>query len=207
MANLSLMNACVRVYNYSHIDVPTYGIPSITVTGTRRDWTLLCDNALALVNKFHRVNVQANHGTMVWSWSKVLKPVLDQFISAASGEFDQKFWRSIYHCTSATSIGWIFALFPCIQKDGSTGISLSKYLNPDRPEYLTVPPLHWDSIRQLGIICSEIPSGIVTTDETYNDMKKGTPQKYKLHSGFIAVSQDKETMAIHPEIGWVVSKD
>ena len=122
VAQLSLMNA----HNYDYTYVHAYGIPTITLTGTKDDWTLLRDSALALASKC----------TNAPEWSEVLKPVLNQFISAASGEVDQKFWKSIYHCygdktySKFTSSGWIFAFLPFLQDRiwGTYTPCVSKYL-------------------------------------------------------------------------------
>ena len=218
VAQLSLMNAHVKGYDY--IYVHAYGIPTITLTGTKDDWTLLRDNAITLASKC----------TNVPEWSQVLKPVLDQFISAASGEVDQKFWKSIYHCygdkTPATfsSSGWIFAFLPFVREEviisTPTGWSrhtetrsiyklcVSEYLKqikdqvPDcttpnqtnSPSYVLQP--------ENSIHSKDVPSGIFTTNTSCNDLKNDAVVSNRLHSGFIAVGQDAETMAIHPEIGW-----
>ena len=82
VANLSLMHSAL---DYDYVCVPTYGIPTITVTGTL---------------------------------------VLDQFISAASGECDIKFWKSIYHCyadktpTTFSPNGWILHCFHSTRSKG-----------------------------------------------------------------------------------------
>ena len=108
MAHLSLMHSL----DFDHVCVPVCAIPTITVTGTKDDWTLLRDNALMLASK---CSDEAR------DWGTVLRPVLDQFISVASGEFDQKFWKSIYHCyadktsTTFSSSGWVFALLPFLK--------------------------------------------------------------------------------------------
>ena len=174
-------------------------------------------------------------------WSQVLKPVLDQFISAASGEVDQKFWKSIYHCygdkTPATfsSSGWIFAFLPFLQeviistptrRNGPYGASytetrpvytyklcVSKYLkqikdqvpdcttpnqtnNPSCISYVLQPE---NSIRS-----KDIPSSILNTNASCSDLREDKVASNVLYSGFIAVSQDGETIAIHLEIGWAV---
>ena len=218
VAHLSLMNAC----GYGYVYEPTYGIPTITVTGTKEDWTLLCDNALTLASKC----------TNAQDWSKALKPVLDQFISAASGEFDQKFWRSIYHCfgvkykgtpafglraggeESAESSGWIFALLPfsvSVTGDypGNYNTNVSKYLKQIKDHVQNDTPVNISYIQQPGIRSDVIPSGIVTTFATHDDLKNCTGSVYrpqsKFYSGFMVVGQEDQTMAIHPEIGWAVS--
>ena len=204
VAQLSLMNAHVKGYDYVH--VPAYGIPTITLTGTKDDWTLLRDSALVLASKC----------TNVPEWSQVLKPVLDQFISAASGEVDQKFWESIYHCCGDTaammfsSSGWIFAFLPILQERQRYGgyvPCVSKYLKGLKDQAST-PTAEGHCITYLlqpenSICCEEIPSGIFTTNERCNDLRKGKLLNNKLYSGFVAVSQDGgETKAIHPETGW-----
>ena len=205
VAQLSLMNVHVKDYNYVH--VPAYGIPTITLTGTKDDWTLLRDSALALASKC----------TNAPEWSEVLKPVLNQFISAASGEVDQKFWKSIYHCYGDTAVatfsssGWIFAFLPFLQQYRCGGYQggyryescVSQYLK--RLESGCATPaacITYILQPENGIRCEEIPSGILTTTERCNDLREGRLLIYQLHSGFVAVGQDGETMAIRPEIGW-----
>jgi hypothetical protein len=213
VANLSLMRAHVKDYNYVH--VPAYGIPTITLTGTKDDWTLLRDSALALASKC----------TNVPEWSQVLKPVLDQFVSAASGEVDQKFWKSIYHCymdkaySKFTSSGWIFAFLPFLQEDtrkwrrGRLRITytpcVSKYLEglKDQASGSTTPTAEGPSISYVlqpenSIRCEEIPSGILSNTESCNDLKEDRIVRNRIYSGFVAVGQVRKTFAIHPEIGW-----
>ena len=223
VANLSLMNVHVKDYDYTYVHA--YGIPTITLTGTEDDWTLLRDSALALASKC----------TNAPEWSQVLKPVLDQFISAASGEVDQKFWKSIYHCygdktpAAFSSSGWIFAFLPFVV---STFISCPSRRNDTRSTYTlyvrnkylkqikdqvpdcttsttpnqTISPscISYVLQPQNSIRSKDIPSSILNTNASCSDLREDKVASNVLYSGFIAVSQDGETMAIHLEIGWAV---
>ena len=83
----------------------------MTLEGTPEDWSLLRDKALSL-----------GQFDLEW-WTVELKPILDQFVDAASGNVDVEFWRRIYKLKEAYGThsvnGWILDLFPYI-RDGKT---------------------------------------------------------------------------------------
>ena len=74
------------------------GIPEITLEGTVEDWKKLREKALSLA----RFDLQ-------W-WTDPLKPILDEFVNAASGKIMKKFWQSINDGSGGPYItGWVVA--------------------------------------------------------------------------------------------------
>jgi hypothetical protein len=69
------------------------GIPSIELTGTVDDWRKLRQKAEVL-KRFG----------LAW-WTEELFPVLDHFVSAAAGQPDLKFWKSVCNLHGASG-GW-----------------------------------------------------------------------------------------------------
>jgi hypothetical protein len=83
------------------------GIPSIELTGTVEDWRKVREKAEVL-NRF---------AGLEW-WTDELLPVLDHFVSAASGQPDLQFWKSVCNLHGASGswssfvTGWIQVMFP-----------------------------------------------------------------------------------------------
>jgi hypothetical protein len=158
------------------------GIPEITLEGTTADWQLIRKNAENLT--------QYDLG---W-WIPHLLPVLDQFIAASSGKVNKKFWSSLYKIAHASGgdrvTGWILKFFPYI---GANGDTRSRWL--ESSEDMKDNP--W-----AGVTTEQFPSGLSQAPfewqyfaETYNMSFVG---------GFLATAQDPDTLAIRPQIGWVV---
>lgn len=88
------------------------GIPKIKLEGTVDDWVELRDRT----RKLTQFGLQA--------WVNLLDSILEEFISAARGRVNKKFWQSIYKFQSAsggtTISGWIITFFPYL-KDLNTG--------------------------------------------------------------------------------------
>ena len=97
---------------YSHyfrftISMCICGIPQIALTGSADDWRRMRE----------RIEIFESFG-MDW-WVRRLRPILDQFVLAASGEPDREFWQGMYkfrppkgpyHASMVT--GWVVDLFP-----------------------------------------------------------------------------------------------
>ena len=158
------------------------GIPEITLEGTVDDWKKLRDRVLGLAQY-----------DLDW-WISALKPVLDQFVSAASGSVDREFWSNLYKENGGSGgpyiTGWICTLFPYIGK--GKNLSRNCYLS------------WWKETGCFsGITSDSLPAGLVSTPfewQYYNE-------KYPMHfyAGFMTVTQDPKTLAIYPEIGWAVA--
>ena len=168
---------------FQHCCYTSCGIPEITLEGTEGDWRTLRDKAMAL-------------GTfeLTW-WTDSLRPVLDQFVEAASGRVDQTFWASIYKLVypgsgGPTITGWIVVLFPYLFEQRNQFLDLWKMEKP--------PP-------NFGMTSDNFPSGLASTPFVWTYY--GTNYAMHFYAGFMAVSQDPKTLALRPEIGWAVADD
>ena len=59
------------------------GIPSITLEGTVEDWKMLREKTISL-SRFD----------LHW-WTDAVKPILDEFVKASSGEVNKEFWQNV----------------------------------------------------------------------------------------------------------------
>jgi hypothetical protein len=110
-AAVVLLDAMRSYFDY---DMETEcGIPTITLEGTPEDWQTIYDR----VDQFGSLDLK-------W-WLKPLRALLRQFVSAAQGEVDRPFWRSLYKYQEESGgpviTGWISVLFPYL-KDACTGL-------------------------------------------------------------------------------------
>ncbi len=167
------------------------GIPEITLTGTVEDWKSIRQRA----EKFAEFD-------LAW-WVNALLPILDQFVAAASGNVEQKFWQSFYkwdnpHISGHPYVtGWVNVLFPYI-KDRKTEAYTRR--NPSVNSWSKamkdrsgVPQM--DSF-PVGL--SKVPFKWDYLDLTF-DME--------FVGGFVGVVQDQKTFTLRPEIGWAVLEE
>jgi len=105
-SEVTIMDTYSHYFRYT-IGMCICGIPQITLTGTVEDWQRMRD----------RIEIFESFG-MDW-WVRRLRPVLDQFVSAAAGKADREFWQGMYKFRpakqpydSSTVTGWVVDLFP-----------------------------------------------------------------------------------------------
>ena len=179
------MDTYARFFEY--IVICVCGIPQITVQGTVADWQRMRD----------RIEVLATFG-LEW-WVSRVRPILDQFVRAASGDPDRDFWRAIYKPRrsygSETATGWIVDLFP--------------YLG-DPPRCRVNPVFEatredWALPLGAGLAPGSFPSGLSRVPVQVDD-RSASVGKADLVAGFFGVGQKAETNALYPVIGWAVSE-
>lgn len=181
-AQVVLMD-CFRQY-FCYKMVCICGIPSITLKGTPDDWKLLRQKVVELI------------GTEMEWWVDALQPILDQFVEAASGKVDRKFWSSIYKLEEAYGEsyinGWIVALFPYLHTSGGKSHTRNHHLE------------QWVDGNYSGhLTSSRFPPGVVSVPFEWHVLDAVYPMH--LYVGFMAATQDPKTFAIHAEVGWAVS--
>ena len=86
--------------------------------------------------------------------------------------------------------GWIVALFPYIKKE--------KRKNPHLEQWN-------EGIVHDGLTTASIPLGVVYTPFKWLYQEEEVPMHF--YAGFMSVTQDPHSLAIHPEIGWAVAND
>jgi len=162
------------------------GIPRITVTGSPDDWQRIRA----------RVEVLETYG-LEW-WVSRLRPILDEFVAAATGQSNPEFWKAIYKPERAyaaeLATGWITDLFPYL------GDAPKRRRNAG----LEHPRDGWAVPKDQGISLASFPSGLssVPLEVQFND---GSKAEADLVAGFFAVEQSRD-LALAPVISWSVTE-
>ena len=183
-SQITLMKSMEHYFEYEY-DVPICGIPSITLKGTPEDWQ-------RVLEKTQKLSQYGLDG-----WVKELEPILTEFVHAAQGHPNQRFWQSIVKkiredelraagggggCGDETEPtlldGWFLKLFP--DCDGKT---------LEFVEYGT----------------SSVESEIVRVEFKYNLLGLAS-FPMELWAGFIATEVDTTARMLTPKIGWMVVK-
>ena len=179
-AQIVLMDTLKNYFRFSFDS--ECGIPEITLEGTLEDWKKLRDKTLGLARY-----------DLDW-WIKPLKPILDQFVDAASGKIDVNFWCDMYKRKNTSGgpyiTGWIVTLFPYTGRKNKR----NPYLESWNTEWVFG-----------GVKTSSFPRGVVYTP--FNWLYQGNETPMHFYAGFMCVTQDPHTLAIRPEIGWAVAND
>ena len=163
------------------------GIPFITLKGNVQDWNLLLEKA-SVLNEYGLTN-----------WYKWLKPILKEFIRAASGKPHLEFWKNIVQMAREEDFsegrgcvrdyhyvdGWCVALFK--HTDAKTG-------KPSYSRCLNVKSMTSEIIRVGFKYKLILPDG----SEVITPME--------LWAGIVGVKEDRKTYALTPKIGWFVRK-
>lgn len=162
------------------------GIPKVILEGTPADWQRIIDGVQFL-----------RRYEMGW-WADAMLPVLEKIKRASEGEVDKKFWRGMFKLheeqregscggTETYDIfdGWVVKFYPY-------------YNDKDRT-----------SLKTLGG-SSLLPPEIVSAPLSFRDQSvghiAGGDAELTLYAGFVGLSQDPETFALKPEIGWFITK-
>lgn len=180
-----LMDAMQSYFEYGMMTC--CGIPDIELLGTVEDWERVR----------HKVNGWTFDGAADLSWwTTPLKGVLDSFVAAAKGSVAKQWWNSFYKENSeggsgaVTKVsGWINWLFPYTQ---------NREKNLERNRKVGVSGLEFGD----GLKESEYPSSLSKVPFEWNYY--GQLFSMELLAGLSAVAQDKDSMAIRPNIGWAV---
>lgn len=156
------------------------GFPQITVLGTPDDWRDILERTSAI----ERLG-------MGW-WTERLRPILEQFVCAAAGQPNKRFWRKMYKLEEDYGVkeinGWFAHLFPYVCRDGA----LPTTRNPVLVGANTC------------ITTNEIPNGLSQAPVRVLELFRS--RRVELVAGLTGVAQDPETFALTPVAGWAVTK-
>jgi hypothetical protein len=196
-AQVVLLDAMQSFFTY---EVRTAcGIPQIVLEGTVDDWQALANRARKL--EAYGLN---------W-WTRVLVPILDEFVAAVRGERNPRFWQSIYKLGGASggpyASGWITALFPYL-KDWQKLLPTHKNPWLDRgvstlQEFLDGPvSTSQDIWAATGPRIEEFPSGLARAPFLWKYFDLSFEMEFL--GGFVGIQQDRSTLRLRPEIGWAI---
>jgi hypothetical protein len=180
------------------------GIPAIALEGTVEDWRRVAARARALAAF-----------DLGW-WIDALAPILDEFVAAASGRVNRRFWQSICKIDESSggpfTNGWITAFFPYLKEPRGTALIPSRWLSQGGQDlaYVLFPPSLEERMARMqagegipiGLKASEFPGGLSMAPFVWNYLEESHPMEFL--GGFVGVSQDAGTLALRPEIGWAV---
>ena len=189
VSQITLMDAVKKYFDYMEF-LAGCGIPSVTLEGTPDDWKLLREKTQEL----------GKYG--VKKWTDRLDPILAEFVSASEGNPDLKFWWDMaikgrpkdFHLKAGGGClptygptpfdGWFLEFIP-----------FDLYTeNPGRIPYgHDLPPL-----------MTSVPIIQYVEDEAGNCI---AINGLELRGGIVGLTQDTATMALRPEIGWLVRED
>jgi hypothetical protein len=195
-AQVVLLDAMQSYFSYEFHTL--CGIPRIVLEGAADDWVMLAERARGL-GRFG----------LEW-WTGTLTPILDEFVAAARGQVNARFWQSIYKLDGGSggpyTTGWITAFFPYL-KDWRTGLATNK--NPwlvrggQELQELLFPPEKADPYRfGHGPTTEAFPSGLTKAPFLWNYLGQSFDMEFL--GGFVGIRQDAETLCLRPEIGWAL---
>lgn len=152
------------------------GIPSISLFGTAEDWKKLASKTREL-GRFLGLDY----------WLDQVHPVLEQFVSVASGnEPDLDFWQNIYKGEEGRggidAVGQLLKLFPFVNRSGR----------------MTVNPV----LAGRAVDPAELPQALSNVPFIW--LYHGEPLDYQFIAGHDAIGYEEETGALRPLIGWAI---
>jgi Domain of unknown function (DUF4419) len=160
------------------------GIPTLTLQGTADDWRKIRQR-IELLEPYD----------LDW-WVPRLRPILDELVKTAEGSPNQVFWQAIYKPADAyggdIATGWITDLFPYF------GSKSELYRNFTLKE----PRRAW-ALDDTDISADRFPPGLSYAPITLVQNDNIT-EHCGLLAGFLGVTQEPDTMALAPLIGWSV---
>ena len=178
VSQITIMSAMQEYFDYKMYEI--CGIPQVILEGTPQDWHTIVERTEVL-RKYK----------LDW-WVDELLPVLRKIEKAANGEVDTKFWRGMYKhhdynhemCGDPYYLadGWIVKFYP---------YDYYKERNVFK-----------------GIVdgASNLPAEIVSAPLEFTDINR-EKHNLTLWAGFVGLTQDSETFALRPEIGWFITKN
>jgi hypothetical protein len=177
-SQIVMMDVFERYFHY--VAYCICGIPTITLEGTPADWQRLEDKAAGL-----------SVFDLDW-WLEHLLPICRQFVRASEGDVDQKHWQSICKLREAYGgdiiNGWIAKLFPYVRA------FIGGPCNQRNPIFETGE----------GFSTLYTPSGLSRVPFTWRNLATGHERLMEAISGLVGVTQDPQTLALRPKVGWAV---
>jgi hypothetical protein len=191
VSQIVLMDAVKPYFDYLEFLIGC-GIPSVTLEGTPDDWKLLREKTRRL----------GEFG--VSEWTDRLDPILEQFVAASQGMPDPDFW-------------WDMAIkgrprnFHLLEVSGGCGSPVGEPTKFDGWFLEFIPfDANWSRPKKIAYDHNLIPLMTSVPIIQYVDDGAGNClgiNALELRAGIVGLSQDNETKALRPEIGWLVRND
>jgi hypothetical protein len=186
------MQSCFELGMYSMC-----GIPSVTLEGTAEDWSKLHDKTEELGKAYD----------VKW-WTDKLLPIMERIARNAAGADDPDLWQRIYKVDNSSGGpyigGWIRRFFPYI--NGHDLSNCKSYADVRQARKIIVRNKWLDADDEpkmfSGMSTADFPASLSKVPLTWNCL--GQIFEMQMLAGFACYTQDKETRAVRPKIGWAV---
>jgi len=179
---ISLMDSMQSYFSFQMTTL--CGIPSIRLTGIKKDWESILNKVKAM--KKYKLD---------W-WTTPLIPVLEKFVEAFNNKIDRSFWASMYKYIPASGRsgsvpkinGWVLKFFPYLK-----GYGEFKIRNP----FLSSIPDNLSGVKE-----KDFPSGLSVVPFIWQYYKV----KYDMNfvGGFVGVGY--KSGELFPKIGWFITE-
>jgi len=183
--NICLMDTVKSYFDYGLKTM--CGIPQVIIEGTDDDWIMIRDKVHSLKNAYG----------LSWWFSGVLIPVIDEMVESIINE-DGSFWQEWYKPNGGSGgpyiQGHITKLFPYLH-----GHDWDKDID------INIKNTFRDEHSMSGITTDQFPNGISSAPFIWEYYEEKFPMNFM--AGFIGFTQDKNTMAVRPKIGWAVMEE
>ena len=204
---------CVQNY-FNFLVSSLCGIPEVILEGTPEDWVSVRNKAQVLGPQFDAT----------W-WTDELVPLLDLIAENADGRENPELWENIYKDIDFGSgnsciSGWILKFFPYL-RDGNLNSAILEMAKNGKGERkgsridrtgigrtsiealnLNTRRYHDPACRRLGISADQLPGSLSKVPFVWNCQSASYNMEFL--AGFMGYTQDSESLAIRPRIGWAV---
>lgn len=160
------------------------GIPQVTLEGSPEDWEKIVEKAKHL-RKYD----------LDW-WIDELIPILNEFVKTSKGEINISFWQSMFKVHTLEVYGnpkmidgWVLKLYP-YDKDGYR---------------LEMQMMNIEYIKELPSEIVKVDFKYQIFDDSEGETKLIAENPMEFLAGFVGLKQDHETLALRPEIGWLIA--
>ena len=191
VSQIVMMDAVKPYFDYIEILIGC-GIPSVTLEGTPDDWKLLREKTRRL----------GEFG--VSEWTDRLDPILEQFVAASQGNPDADFWWNMAIKGRPRNFHLLEVGGGCLSPAGEPTKFDGWFL-----EFIPFDA-NWSRPQKIAYDHNLIPLMTSVPIIQYVDDGAGNClgiNALELRAGIVGLSQDNETMALRPEIGWLVRND
>lgn len=191
VSQIVMMDAVKPYFDYLEFLIGC-GIPSVTLEGTPDDWKLLREKTRRL----------GEFG--VSEWTDRLDPILEQFVAASQGMPDPDFWWNMAIKGRPRNFHLLEVGGGCLSPAGEPTKFDGWFL-----EFIPFDA-NWSRPQKIAYDHNLIPLMTSVPIIQYVDDGAGNClgiNALELRAGIVGLSQDNETMALRPEIGWLVRND
>lgn len=178
---VALLNVMSGYFEYEYDTA--CGIPEINIEGTKEDWQKI------------KTNLEYFKGYNIDNWVNSLEPIIQQFINASENKIDNNFWSNIFKRKDESGgpyiTGWVINFFPYIS-GGNRKMIKNPYIDREPKEFME------------GLKTNQFNNGLSKAEFIWNYF--GNKYEMEFLAGFVGIKQDKKSLTLRPEIGWLVKE-